>query len=132
MNQPLRGVTVLVVEDNDETLSATAMLLTDAFGCNVLSAPTAGDALRVIESGAPIDLVFSDLALPDIDGLTLAHAIQQRLPDVPLVLTTGYPDMLDAINSIGAVAVDKPYTLDQLETVFTEQLGPRRLSQSKG
>src|SRR6476659_4233444 len=119
-DQPLRGFVILVVEDDPDTLDATAYLISEAFGCRVLRASAVDYALRMIDSGSRIDLVFSDVGMPEVDGLTFAELVRRRRPDLPFVLVTGRPDVVDTSLKAGWVALLKPYTVETLEAVFTE------------
>src|SRR5437867_4430515 len=76
----------------------------------------------MIDAGAPIDLVFSDVVMPGQDGLTLARQVETRRPSLPVVLATGRPDVVDSVIERGGVALLKPYTIERLEAVFSEQL----------
>ena len=118
--QPLRGYVVLVVEDDAETLNALEFLISDAFGCCVLRASSAEQALRLMDSARRIDLVLSDVVMPDQDGMTLAAQVRKRFPDLPVVLATGRPDVVDALTRRGGIALLKPITIERLEAVFTE------------
>jgi len=119
---PLRGFTVLVVEDDAVTLNAFKQVVGNIFGCAVLTAPSAEAALQIIGSGAHIDLMFSDVVMPGINGVTLARMVRSQLPDLSIILTTGYPGVVESAISIGVVPLLKPFTRQQLEAVFTEQL----------
>jgi CheY-like chemotaxis protein len=121
-NQPLRGFVILVVEDHPDTLNAVAYLISEAFGCRVLRASSVDYALRMIDSGSRVDLVFSDVGMPGVDGLTFAELVRRRRPDLPFVLVTGRPDVVDAALKAGRVALLKPYTVETLAAVFSEQL----------
>jgi len=91
-------------------------------GCNVLSASCGSEALEIIDSKVRVDLVFSDIMMPAVDGLTLIDEVRKRLPHMPIILATGMTTVLDAM-ARGAIALVKPYTLDQLRAVFRDQLG---------
>jgi len=119
---PLRGFTVLVVEDDHLTLKAFSQVIAQVFGCIVLSASSGEAALRVIASGEKLDLLFSDVVMPEMDGLTLARLVRAQLPGPPIILTTGVYDQIDSVISVGVVPLLKPFTREQLETVFEEQL----------
>lgn len=123
----LSGSTILVVEDNPDTLEATDYLIEAAFGCNVLSAPSCTAALTLIEQTNKVDLIFSDVVLPDSDGVTLARAARERMPDVPIVLVTGWQSEIDPIIERGHVALLKPYTVEQLEAVLIELICKRHV-----
>jgi CheY-like chemotaxis protein len=118
----LGGFVVLVVEDNADVLEATGYLIEAAFGCKVLTASSCVEALALIEDGSRVDLLFSDVLLPGKDGLTLARLARERLPDLPIVLVTGWDDEIDSILDRGYVPLLKPYGVQQLEAVFTELL----------
>ena len=118
----LRGLVVLVVEDNQDVLEATSYLIEAAFGCSVITASSCVEALAVIDEGRRVDLLFSDVVLPGKSGLTLARLVRERRPDLPVALVTGYGDEIDSIASRGFVALLKPYTVKQLEAVFAELL----------
>ena len=131
-DQPLRGFVILVVEDDPDTLNAVAYLIVEAFGCRVLRASSVEYALRMIDSGSRVDLVLSDVGMPEVDGLTFAELVRRRRPDLPFVLVTGRPDVVDSSLKAGWVALLKPYTVQTLAAVFTEQLRVDHPSVQKG
>ena len=120
--QPLRGNTILIVDDEDDSVSALEGLIADAFGCRVMTALSGDEALRVIDAGLHVDLVIADVVMPEMDGLTLAHLIARRLPALPVVLATGRHDVLDSVTERGGIALLKPYSLERLESVLTEHM----------
>ncbi|WP_162913049.1 hybrid sensor histidine kinase/response regulator [Rhodospirillaceae bacterium SYSU D60014] len=81
--------TVLVVEDNPEVAGATVSLL-EQLGYGVHTVVDADAALDVI-GRQDFDLVISDIVMPgSMDGMTLARAIRERKPQLPVLLVTGY------------------------------------------
>lgn len=79
---------VLLVEDESLLRLDTAEELAAA-GFAVLEAATADEALLVLENGAPVDLVFSDVQMPgSMDGMGLRQTIARRFPWIPVVLTS--------------------------------------------
>jgi hypothetical protein len=46
--------------------------------------------------------------------------VRKRFPDLPVVLATGRPDVVDALTQKGGIALLKPITIERLEAVFTE------------
>ncbi len=109
--------TVLVVEDDDEVRATAIELLTD-LGYRVLKAVDATNALSVIESGIPIDIIFTDVVMPGrLKSPELARMARERLPNVAVLFTSGYTE-----NSIvhggrldpGVELLSKPYTREQL------------------
>jgi DNA-binding NtrC family response regulator len=119
---PLSGHAVLVVEDDVETLNALDYLISSVFGCTVLRASSGDEALRIVDSGRRVDVVVTDVVMPQQDGMTLAAQLHKRLPDLPVVLITGRPDVVDALTARGGIALLKPVTIERLEVVLMERL----------
>ena len=124
-DQSLHGFVVLVVDDDSVAVEVVSALIADAFGCLILCAASAEEALRTIDSGLHVDLVFSDVVMPKFDGVWLAREIRKRSRHLPVVLTTGRPDFVDWIVNRGGVALIKPYSIERLRAVLTEQLSPQ-------
>jgi two-component system cell cycle sensor histidine kinase/response regulator CckA len=59
-------------------------------GYNVLVAGSADEALRVVADGASLDLIVSDVRMPQKDGFTLAVEVRQTHPQLPFLFITGY------------------------------------------
>jgi PAS domain S-box-containing protein len=117
--QPVVGgsETVLVVEDDDAVRSTVVDMLT-GLGYRVLKAPDATAALTVIDSGVPIDLLFTDVVMPGpLRSPDLARKAKERLPDLAVLFTSGYTE-----NAIvhggrldrGVELIGKPYTKENL------------------
>ncbi|MBY5324006.1 response regulator [Rhizobium johnstonii] len=109
--------TILVAED-DEGVRATVVEMLSDLGYYVLKAKDAQSALTVIESGAHIDLLFTDVVMPGpLRSPELARMARERLPDIAVLYTSGYTE-----NSIvhggrldpGLELLSKPYTREEL------------------
>ena len=80
--------TILVVEDNPEVRETVKFLLSIE-GYSVISAENGKVALKKIEMVKP-DLIFSDILMPELDGIALAKSVksQARFRDIPILLTS--------------------------------------------
>ncbi|WP_244817622.1 response regulator [Caballeronia sp. Lep1P3] len=109
--------TVLVVEDDEEVRATVVELLAD-LGYRVLRAKDAQSALAIIESGARIDLLFTDVVMPGpLRSTELARKARERLPGIAVLFTSGYTD--NAIVHAGRLddgidLLSKPYTHEAL------------------
>jgi CheY-like chemotaxis protein len=84
------GKTVLLVEDEPDVREMTAEHLRD-LGYRVLEAEEGAAALRLVQAGAHLDLLVSDVGLPGgMNGRQLADLVRERLPGLPVILITGY------------------------------------------
>ena len=120
-NSITQGARILVVDDDSDGAEAAGKLL-ETFGCEVALVVSAGEALERIEEGADIDLVFSDVVMPDIDGLEFAERLNALRPGLPVIFCTGYTSAVEALTDCGAMALMKPYSADVLERVVAERL----------
>ncbi|MBV8122226.1 MAG: response regulator [Alphaproteobacteria bacterium] len=107
-----RRPVILLVEDESLLRHTTAGYL-NLSGYTVIEASTAVEAISELSSGKPIGLVFSDVCLSGpADGLALARWLRQRSPDIPVMLTSGYGDLVQraAVQLVGDERfLPKPY-----------------------
>lgn len=104
--------TVLVVEDEPMVNWDVADTLRDD-GFEVLQAFSAEEGLRVLEKRRDVSVVFTDVNLPGaLDGIAMAAVIQQRWPQIELLITSGHKqhhlDQLELVTLYGRF-VPKPY-----------------------
>lgn len=84
--------TLLLVEDEDAVRSFAARAL-GTRGYEVLEASTGAEALEVLEEhGGKVDLVVSDVVMPEMDGPTLLKELRKKLPDIKIVFMSGYAE----------------------------------------
>ncbi|MGY3696345.1 signal transduction histidine kinase/CheY-like chemotaxis protein [Bradyrhizobium sp. USDA 3240] len=108
---------VLVVED-DKLVRSYVLTQIESLGYTTRSANNGGEALAVLDSGVPVDLLFTDVIMPGaINGRDLATEAQKRRPDLRVLFTSGYTD--DAIDQDGKLEqgilfLAKPYSRAQL------------------
>ena len=120
-----RASTVIVV-DADPAVRELAHLILRHAGYRVLLASDAATARDQVDAlGSLVALVCTSHALPDVDGLTLARQLRTRLPDLPLLFTTGAgdQDLLGQLEAFPDTALlRKPYTSGQLSEAVAELL----------
>ena len=104
--------TILVVDDDALIAMSTAAMLED-LGHAALEVNSGEKALKILSSGAQIDLVMTDYAMPGMNGADLAMRIRKSHPDLPILLATGYADLPDGL-TIDLPRLGKPYTQSQL------------------
>ncbi|WP_447764595.1 PAS domain S-box protein [Pseudomonas reinekei] len=99
---------VLVVDDDSLVLTSTCLLLED-LGHRVIAATSGAQALELFERDQTIDLVITDMAMPQMSGAQLADAIRTLKPDMPIVLATGYAERLEGF-AARLPRLSKPFT----------------------
>jgi two-component system response regulator CpxR len=87
---------ILCVDDNEQVLSVRTFLL-ETRGYRVIQAPTAQEALEVIQQAAPgaIDLLLCDLLMPQMDGNELVRRAKQLHPSMPAMIVSGTVNAAD-------------------------------------
>ena len=117
--------TVLLVEDEEELRALNARGLKSR-GYTVIEAGNGIEALEELEKqGGRVDVVVSDVVMPEMDGPTLMKELKQRKPDIKIIFVSGYAE--DAFDKNLADRkqfnfLAKPFTLKQLVTVVKETM----------
>ncbi|MFD0987642.1 cell cycle histidine kinase CckA [Methyloligella solikamskensis] len=117
--------TVLLVEDEDAVRSFAARALAQR-GYNVLEAGTGAEALEVFnEHDGEVDLVVSDVVMPEMDGPTLLKELRRDHPDLRIIFMSGYAEDAFKRNLDEGEAfmfIQKPFDLKQLAAAVKEAL----------
>jgi len=117
--------TILLVEDEEGLRALNARGLSSR-GYTVLEAANGMEAIEVLEtSDQPIDLVVSDVMMPEMDGPTMLRELRHRNPELKIVFMSGYAVDAFQKNLIDAgqfAFLPKPFTLKQLVTVVKDTL----------
>ena len=124
--KPIGGSeTVLLVEDEEPVRNITTLLL-ETLGYRVLGAENGQDALRLFEaSREKIDLLMTDVVMPDLSGREVAEALRAQDPGLKVLFQSGYTD--DTVVRWGVLHAEvtflkKPITLDVLARKIREVL----------
>ena len=109
--------TLLLVEDEAAVRSSARRLL-ERQGYHVLEARHGADALRIVEeSTRPIDLVVTDLVMPEMGGKELAERLRAHRPGLKILFMSGYTEKTIAAGGVmppNTGFVEKPFTVEQL------------------
>jgi PAS domain S-box-containing protein len=106
---------VLVVEDEDIVRLLVVEVLDD-LGYRALEAADGPSALRILQSAQRIDLLITDIGLPDVNGRQVADAARVRRPNLKILFMTGYAETAasSAFLEGGMEIISKPFTMDNL------------------
>jgi CheY-like chemotaxis protein len=81
--------TVLVVDDDPEVLEVAVMACED-MGLTVFRAADGAGALEILRDNPEVELLLTDIGMPNMTGWELAHAAKQKYPDLKVIYTSGY------------------------------------------
>jgi CheY-like chemotaxis protein len=112
---------ILVVDDDANTIGVLCATLIRA-GYSVERASSGRAALEVLENGAAVDLLLTDVKMPDIDGFGLARMARSRRPTLRVIYISGNPaqvQLVDKAAKFGPVLAKTASGNDLLEAVKT-------------
>ena len=105
-----KKLTILIVED-EELVRQLAQKILEKDGHRVLTAANADDAFRICdEVGEGLDLIITDLVLPGLSGFNLSLAIQKRLPEIKVLLVSGFDNGILEPGNRSLPFLQKPFT----------------------
>jgi two-component system cell cycle sensor histidine kinase/response regulator CckA len=120
-----RSETILLVDDEATVLSLTGLMLGQQ-GYRAIAAPSAKEALRLFETQPDIkvDLLMTDIVMPDMDGIELASRLQTIRPALPVLFFSAYSaqEMLRPVFARNIPFIAKPFTSLQLSKKIREVL----------
>ncbi|WP_223811260.1 response regulator [Rhizorhabdus histidinilytica] len=101
---------LLYVEDNAQIAEITCLMLEDT-GLDIVQASSAEEALRLVDTQeSPFDIVLTDVVMPGLSGVQLARRLNQRWPNLPIVLVSGFSEELTMGYGAQYELLRKPFT----------------------
>lgn len=113
--------TILVVEDTVLVLNTVRLILERA-DFTVLAAASAAEGMRLAGSAKTIDLLLSDVMMPDMSGPDLALKLKKLRPEMRVILMSGYPGGGMLVLNYGWYFIRKPFVAVQLVAKINEVL----------
>ncbi len=116
--------TLLIVDDEPDFLRGLTRSIPQEISCRVLTAQRAADALSLMETN-PVELVLTDIRMPDMNGIELLDEIKARDPWVTVVIMTAYGSIDMAVGAIRKGAYDfvqKPFKPDEINRILKKAL----------
>lgn len=121
--------TLLIVDDEIDLLQGLERTVRMELACDVLTARNGLDALNIIGQ-QPVDVVLTDIRMPEMDGLSLLEAIKNQDPTITVILMTAYGTIEKAVEAIKMGAYDfiqKPFDEGRLIHLLKKGLELNRL-----
>jgi len=118
---------ILITEDEDSLRSFVARALR-LDGHETCEAADGAEGLALLDEG-PFDLLLSDIRMPIMDGIELAHQASARFPDLRILLMTGYAEQRERADDLMTKVidvVDKPFALPDIRKAVAQALTVQR------
>ena len=126
--------TILCVDDNEQSLSIRKIML-ETRGYRVVTCTTGREALQIFKNGG-IDLVLSDLVMPDFSGDKLVAAIKDVSPDTPAILFSGKIKVYEKDTRADVFLPKGMYApvelLERIRTLVVKKRGPKKSGTQTG
>jgi CheY-like chemotaxis protein len=108
---------LMIVDDDAEVRLIIAEFLED-FGYDVLQANGGAEALRQLEQTPDLQMIITDIRMPDMSGIELADAATKRRPDLKIILISGY----FVAQQVDRRFLRKPFRMKELEAAVRDEL----------
>jgi two-component system, OmpR family, response regulator CpxR len=120
--------TILCVDDNEQSLSIRKVML-ETRGYRVLTTPSGREALNIIRQGG-IDLLLTDLVMPDMDGNELVRQAKEHSPFIPAILFSGHTKFVTSDCSADLFLPKGTHApielLERIRLMLVRKRGPKR------
>ncbi|MDP2541151.1 sigma-54-dependent transcriptional regulator [Tenacibaculum discolor] len=127
---PLKKENILIVDDDVHILELLHRHL-QSWNYHTYKAVSVKEAVTILRD-TPIDLLITDLKMPEVDGFELVKFVSEHYPKLPKLIVTGYPSVQDSLEAIksGVVAyLTKPFTKNELKTAMDDALAKSGISE---
>lgn len=118
---------ILVIDDSKETVAGLQSFFTSKY--QVLTAENGLDGLKHFEEDDNgIDLVITDLVMPDISGVGVISIVKKKYPGIPVIAITGWGEHPEALatEADADLVLEKPFELTELDKHVTEMLAAKK------
>jgi signal transduction histidine kinase/CheY-like chemotaxis protein/HAMP domain-containing protein len=122
----LRGTETILVVDDEPFIRRLILDTLQPLGYRLLEASSGKEALRISsETGEKIDLLLTDVVMPEMNGIELARTIRKSKPSIKVIFTSGYTDNTifnDGMRDEGMTFLQKPVTMKKLVSKLSSVL----------
>ncbi|MBX3243899.1 MAG: sigma-54-dependent Fis family transcriptional regulator [Acidobacteria bacterium] len=119
---------LLIVDDEQSYRQLLSLIFGDA-GYNIKTASNGREALEILKA-EPIDMIVSDVRMPDLDGIDMLRELRETMPDVGIVFMTAHASVEAAREAFKLGAddfIEKPFDVDELKLIVKKALDKQEL-----
>ena len=120
---------ILCIDDNEQSLSIRKFML-ETRGYRVLSAASGREAIDVFQQAGAIDLILTDLVMPEMDGAEVIRVLKELAPEIPMILISGKVKMYEKGTCADVFLPKGTYPamelLEKIRLLLVRKRGPRK------
>ncbi|HJW98780.1 MAG TPA: response regulator [Terriglobales bacterium] len=121
---------ILCIDDNEQSLSIRKFML-ETRGYRVLSASSGREAMDLFQQAGAIDLVITDLVMPEMDGAEVIRVLKELAPEMPMILISGKVKMYEKGTCADVFLPKGTYPamelLDKIRLLLVKKRGPKKM-----
>lgn len=122
---------ILCIDDNEQSLSIRKFML-ETRGYRVLSATSGRAALDLFQQAGTVDLVLTDLVMPEMDGAEVIRVLKELAPEIPMILISGKVKMYEKGTRADVFLPKGAYTaaelLEKIRLLLVKKRGPKKMT----
>lgn len=120
---------ILCVDDNEQSLSIRKFML-ETRGYRVLPATSGREAIELFQQAGSVDLVLTDLVMPEMDGAEVIRVLKELAPEIPMILISGKVKMYEKGTRADVFLPKGTYPavelLDKIRLLLVKKRGPKK------
>ena len=121
---------ILCIEDNEQSLSIRKFML-ETRGYRVLPATSGREAIELFQQAGAVDLVLTDLVMPEMDGAEVIRVLKELAPEIPMILISGKVKMYEKGTRADLFLPKGTYPpaelLERIRMLLVKKRGPKKL-----
>ena len=120
---------ILCIDDNEQSLSIRKFML-ETRGYRVLSALSGREAIELFQNAGTVDLVLTDLVMPEMDGAEVIRVLKELAPEIPMILISGKVKMYEKGTRADVFLPKGTYPaaelLEKIRMLLVKKRGPKK------
>ena len=120
---------ILCIDDNEQSLSIRKFML-ETRGYRVLSALSGREAIELFQHAGTVDLVLTDLVMPEMDGAEVIRVLKELAPEIPMILISGKVKMYEKGTRADVFLPKGTYPaaelLEKIRMLLVKKRGPKK------
>ena len=120
---------ILCIDDNEQSLSIRKFML-ETRGYRVLAAASGREALEMFQQAGTVDLVLTDLLMPEMDGAEVIRVLKELAPEIPMILVSGKVKMYEKGTRADLFLPKGTYAaaelLERIRVLMVKKRGPKK------